>query len=107
MNSDLILIVLIVTLPVSGLLAFAVYTWRAEHRRKTKALARQVKPSRGAGGGWGTAGRGSASGHLSHYHSYAIYDTPLSSAGGCGSGHDHSGIVVDSGAGSCGDDRND
>lgn len=107
MNSDLILIVVIVTLPMSGLLAFAVYTWKAERRRKAKALARQVKPNGGAGRGWGASGRGSTSGHSSHYHSDAIYETSLSSGRGCSSGHDHGGATGDSGGGSCSDDRSD
>ena len=107
MNSDLILIVVIVILPISGLLAFAVYTWKAERRRKTKALACQVKPNGRAGGGWGTSGRGSTSGHLSHYHLDTIYDTSLSSGRGCSSSHDHGGGAGDSGGGSCSDDRND
>lgn len=107
MNSDLISIVLLVTLPMSGLLAFALYTWKAERRRKAKALARQAKPSRGAGGAWGTDGRSSTSRHLSHYHSDAIYDTSLRSGRGCGSGYDHTGSAGDSGSGSCSDDRDD
>lgn len=107
MNSDLILIVVLVTLPISGLLAFAVYTWKAERRRKAKALARQVRPNGGAGGGWGTSGRVSTSGQLSHYHSDAIYDSSLSSGRGCGSGHYHGGGAGDHGGGSCSDDRSD